>query len=172
MKQELSFSGTTFLSNNPDKDTLGSLDIRELIEVVNYSLCKGVVLPVTELVGRGLDEIVAQDFEGYEGKPCYFLIDNVTGNIRDVYVCNKFTRQHTAQVLEELDTYIFDLIYMDIVNEFIQDNEVQKKLISEQDYMQLYKYITQHDLNISKWELGWVQVLAEYKLELIKEFVD
>ena len=146
------------------------IDIRQIIEPANFELIKSKINSVNDLIQQGLDETRAYDFEEHINKPCYYLYDRVENYIREVYLGDIFIKKYTLDVLEDLDIFIFDLYYRDIVDNFITDENIQLKMYQNESYSELYRYIILNKIQISKWELNVLKILAYGDTTNIIEF--
>lgn len=150
------------------------LNIREIIEPANFSIIKGIVEPVNDLIKNGLDEFRAEDFEDDVGKSCYYLCDNSYGyaEIREVYLGETFTTEYSIDVIEDLDVYIFDLYYRDVVDEFVKDENDKINFYKYESYENLLDYLNTHNTKISEWEKSVIEICATGDENLLEEFTE
>ena len=155
------------------------VDIRELIELADYSIVKGTVKPFEELKEEFSthmeDMFLDEDLADHVGEPCYYLYDDCDMGIRACYLGEKCDKQMLMDIIDNLDNVIFDLLYPDILEQIEDqtgDDEAVNELSCNQNYEGLYNYITKNNIDISDWELSWLKVLGLNKQDLLVEFED
>ena len=146
------------------------LDIRELIEGYNFSIIKTRVpeIEVLKQVKGNENLFDAEEFEEEVGKPCFVLYDNVRDEIRAIFLGETLTAEISLNIAENLETFINDSIWEDVVENFIPDED--RKDIK--DFAELSAYLKSHDTGVSEWEATVVEMLATANKDLFKEITD
>ena len=146
------------------------LDIRELIEGYNFSIIKTRVpeIEVLKQVKGNENLFDAEEFEEEVGKPCFVLYDNVRDEIRAIFLGETLTAEISLNIAENLETFINDSIWEDVVENFIPDED--RKDIK--DFAELYAYLKSHDTGVSEWEATVVEMIATANKDLFKEITD
>ena len=152
---------------NEDKE---KINIHELIEGYNFSLVKTRVPEIEILKKARGNEVLfdAEDFEEEVGKPCYVLYDNMKYEIRNIFLGDKITPQMSMDVAENLDTFINDSIWEDVIDNFIPEED--KRQIH--DFPELFEYLNTHENDVSEWEKTVVEILATGNANLFEEITD
>ena len=152
------------------------VNINELITMASYKVTKGTVPPFEKLeqefsnVWR--DTYLDEDLADHVGEPCYFIYDDCNMNIRACFLGDKCDENMQADIIDNLDNVIFDLIYPDTleqVEDQVEDEEEINNLSCNQCYEDLYNYIVEHNIDISDWEISWLKVLGLGRLDLLEE---
>ena len=154
-------------SLNEEKE---KLDIRELIEGYNFSIIKTRVpeIEVLKQVKGNENLFDAEEFEEEVGKPCFVLYDNVRDEIRAIFLGETLTAEISLNIAENLETFINDSIWEDVVENFIPDED--RKDIK--DFAELSAYLKSHDTGVSEWEATVVEMIATANKDLFKEITD
>lgn len=152
-------------SLNEEKE---KLDIRELIEGYNFSIIKTRVPEQEVLEKSGMDEFDIGDYEGHVGEPCFVLYDNMKYEVRAIFLGETLTPQISIDIAENLDTFINDSIWEDVVDNFIPDED----RAGLHDFPELFEYLKSHDTGVSEWETTVVEMLATGNKDLFKEITD
>lgn len=152
-------------SLNEEKE---KLDIRELIEGYNFSIIKTRVPEQEVLEKSGMDEFDIGDYEGHVGEPCFVLYDNMKYEVRAIFLGETLTPQISIDIAENLDTFINDSIWEDVVDNFIPDED----RAGLHDFPELFEYLKSHDTGVSEWETTVVEMLATANKDLFKEITD
>ena len=152
------------------------VNIDDLISMASYSIVKGVVPEFEKLKAEFNthmeDMFLDEDLAEHVGEPCYFIYDDCDDGIRACYLGDKCDRKMLIDIIDNLDNIIFDLLYPDILEQIEDqtgDNEAVNKLSYNQNYEQLYKYVVEHNIDISDWELSWLKVLGLGRTDLLEE---
>lgn len=153
------------LTDNKEK-----LDIRELIEGYNFSIIKTRVPEQGILKNTSYDEDLfnCEEFEEEVGKPCFVLYDNVRYEVRAIFLGETLTPQISIDIAENLDTFIDDSIWEDVIDNFIPKED----RAGLHDFPELFEYLKSHDTGVSEWETTVVEMLATANKDLFKEITD
>ena len=143
------------------------VSINELISLASYSV-EETTCPKYEELKEDFSDTWAdmyfdEDFKYCEGDPCYIIHDDCNYNIRAVVFGHEFNNDVKVRVIDIMDNVIFDLLYQDMVERI---EELGYKITFE-DYVELLKFIREHNIEISDYEYSWLLILAEERLDLL-----
>lgn len=146
------------------------LDICELIEGYAFSIIKTIV-PEQEILKKANyddDLFDCEEFEEEVGKPCFILYDDMKDEVRAIFLGETLTPQISINIAENLDTFINDSIWEDVIDNFIPKED----RVDIHDFPKLFEYLKSHDTGVSEWETTVVEMIATGNKDLFKEITD
>lgn len=147
------------------------VSINDLATIADYEVYKVDALDAQAVINE-FDEIwesqyLNEDLLKHDGEPAYVLRDNVRGSIRGCYITNELDEQTKIELIDNIDNVIFDLIFNDIVDEYIPKDDVLIKNGSL-SYDDLLDAVKRNNATISDTEYSWLLVLAKGRLDLLE----
>jgi len=152
------------------------VSINELITMANYSIEEATVPPYEEIVDNfssiWADMYLDEDLKEQTGQHCFIVHDDCDcGSIRAIVVQPSLNNKAKVQLIDIMDSVIFDLLYNDIVEQCTGEGPADSAYGPnlDQDYVKLLEFVkAQETLPISQWEYTWLLVLAEGRLDLVE----
>lgn len=145
--------------------TKTKLNIHEIIEAYNFSLEKTKVPDKEYMLEYGLDEDDVNMLEDDIGKHCFILWDGMLNSIREIYLSEKLTGKICVGIIDNLSAFIEDSVWEDVINEYIEKDEIQ----SINNFTDMLDYLNTHNTGISDWYKTFIEVLATGNPDLFEE---
>ena len=152
---------------------LAKVHINDLLSMAGFEIVKSTVKPIDELKKERVHEYLKQYLEDYEdkvGQPCYYLVDNADlDQIRLILLGDKLTKKMQIDIFDELSVFMEDLVYNDIVSEYVTNEDDQSRLYNCGNYETLHNYIVEKGIEISDFDMAWLKIIGLGELDLLSE---